>query len=84
MILYHSIQFSITKLATLEILLLWDTWLAQWLSTAFGSGHDPRVLGSSPTSPSLQGACFSLCLCLCLSLCISHVYINKILKNIFS
>ena len=33
----------------------------------------------SPTSDSLQGACFSLCLIgLCLSLCVSHEQINKI------
>lgn len=38
-----------------------------WLSgraTAFGSGHDPGVPGSSPMSGSLQGTYFSLCLCL--------------------
>ena len=29
---------------------------------------DPGVPGSSPTSGSLHGACFSVCLCLCLSL----------------
>ena len=29
------------------------------------------ILGSSPTSGSPQGVCFSLCLCLCLSLCFS-------------
>ena len=29
------------------------------------------VWGSSPTSVSLKGACFSLCLCLCLSVCVS-------------
>ena len=46
-------------------------WLSGWAST-FGSGRDPRFLGWSPTSGSLQGACFSLCLCLCLSLCVSH------------
>ena len=42
-----------------------------WLSglvPAFGPGHDPGVLGSSPASGSLHGACFSVCLCLCLSL----------------
>ena len=46
-----------------------------WLSgcaSAFGSGCDPGVSGSSPASGSLHGACFSLCLCLCLSLCVSH------------
>ena len=38
-----------------------------WAS-AFSSGHYPGVLGSSPTSGSSQGACFSFCLYLCLSL----------------
>ena len=33
-------------------------WLSGWAS-AFHSGHDPRVLGWSPTSGSTQGACFS-------------------------
>ena len=42
-------------------------WLSGWVS-AFGSGHDPRVPGLSPTSGSLWGAC----LCLSLSLCVSH------------
>ena len=35
-----------------------------WLSgfaPAFGPGRDPGVLGSSPTSGSWHGACFSLC-----------------------
>ena len=40
-------------------------WLSGW-SSAFGSGHDLRVLGLSPTSGSLRRACFSLSLCLCL------------------
>ena len=43
-----------------------------WAS-AFGSGCDPGVLGSSPTSGSLRGACFFLCLCLCFFLCVFHV-----------
>ena len=52
--------------------------LSGWAS-AFGSGHDPRVPGSSPTSGSLHGACFSLGLYLLPpSLCLS--WINKILK----
>ena len=38
---------------------------------AFGSGRDPGVLGSSPTSGSLQGDCFSLCLYVSASLCLS-------------
>ena len=45
-----------------------------WLSglmPAFGPGCDPGVPGSSPTSGSLHGACFSLSLCLCLSLSLS-------------
>lgn len=39
----------------------WGTWVAQCLSICLGSGHDPGILGSSPTSGSPQGACFSLC-----------------------
>ena len=39
-------------------------WLSSW--SAFGSGRDPGVPESSPTSGSLPGAYFSLCLCLCL------------------
>ena len=46
-------------------------WL-RGLVPAFGSGRDPGVPASSPTSGSLHGACFSLCPCLCLSLCVSH------------
>ena len=44
--------------------------LSGW-AAAFSSGCDPAVLGSSPTSGSLHGACFSLRLCLCLSLSLS-------------
>ena len=32
-------------------------------ASAFGPGHDPGVLGSSPASGLPHGACFSLCLC---------------------
>ena len=58
----------------IRIFLSWDAWVAQRLSVCLrlGSGHDPMVPGSSPTSGSLSGACFSLCLCLCLSLSVSH------------
>ena len=46
----------------------WGTWVAQWVkASTFGSGHDLRVMGSSPTSGSLLGrepASSSLCLCL--------------------
>ena len=50
--------------------------ISGWAS-AFGSGCDPGVLGSSPASGYTQGACFSLCLCLCLSVCVSHEKNNK-------
>ena len=49
-------------------------WLSSWVS-AFGSGHDLRVLGLIPSSGSLQEVCFS-CLCLPLSVCLSRV--NKL------
>ena len=62
--------------------------VAQWFSTAFSPGPYPGDLGSSPTSGSLHGACFSFCLCLCLSLSLSlslSAWINKNLKkNLFS
>ena len=48
-------------------------WFSGW-SSAFLSGCDPGVLGSSPTSGSLQGAYFSFCFCLCLSLCVSSLW----------
>ena len=33
----------------------WGAWVAQWVkASAFSSGHDLRVLGSSPTSGSLH------------------------------
>ena len=38
-------------------------WLSS-LAPAFSPGHDPGVLGLSPTSSSLHGACFSLSLSL--------------------
>ena len=44
--------------------------VVQQFSTAFSAGRDPGVPGSSPTSGSLHGACFSLCLCLCLCVCV--------------
>ena len=34
--------------------------VAQWFSYAFSPGCDPGDQGSSPTSGSLHGACFSL------------------------
>ena len=57
--------------------------VAQWFSTTFSPGRDPGDLGSSPTSVSLHGACFSLCLCFSLSLSLSVClpWINKIIKT---
>ena len=49
--------------------------VALWWASSFGSGDDPGIPGSSPTS----GSCFSLSLCFCLSLCLS--WINKIFKK---
>ena len=54
--------------------------LSGWAS-AFGSGHDPGVLGSSPSSGSLQGGAASPSACASASLCVSHEWINKILKK---
>ena len=50
-----------------------DTWVAQWLSIAFGLGHDSRVLESclilgSPTGSLL----LPLPVSLPLSVCVSH------------
>ena len=51
--------------------------MAQWVkASAFGSGYDPRVLGSSPASGSLlsqEPASPSLCLCLPLCLLVISV-----------
>ena len=49
-------------------------WLSG-LAPAFGWGRSPGVQGSSPTSGSRDGACFSFLLCLCLS--VYHKQINK-------
>ena len=63
--IYHRIQLYL--LSRIEnIFSGMPGWLSGWAS-AFGSGHDPRGLGSSPTWGTPQGACFSLCLCLYLS-----------------
>ena len=53
-------------------------WLSGWAS-AFGSGRDPNVLGSSPTLGSPQGDSLSLSLCLCL--CVSVMNKYNLLKN---
>ena len=44
-----------------------DPWVAQRLGVCLWLRVCAWVWGSSPTSDSLQGVCFSLCLCLCLS-----------------
>ena len=53
-------------------------WFIGWAS-AFSSGCNPGVPGSSPASGSPKGACFSLYLCLCFSLCVS--FMNKKIKS---
>ena len=60
-----------------RILPFWRTcgWLTSWASSAFSPGWDPGVRGSSPTSSSLHGACFSLPMSLSLSL--SFLWMNK-------
>ena len=56
-------------------------WFRGWAS-AFGPGCDPGVLGSSPTSGSLHGACFSLCLGPgLLSLCLSWISKQNLKKK---
>ena len=57
----------IVHLSSVQVLLI-ETQVSGHLGS---SGHDPRVLGSSPTSGSPEGTCFSLSLCVCLSLCLS-------------
>ena len=42
-----------------------------FVASVFGLGHDPGVLGLSPTSGSLQGVYFSPT-CVSASLCVSH------------
>ena len=55
-----------------------DPWVAQRFSTAFSPGPDPGDPGSSPTSGSLHGACFSLsCVSASLSLSLSVSLMNK-------
>ena len=76
-LLYHYIH-------TFKILPSGDPWVAQQLVPAFSPGCDPRVPGSSPTSGSWHGACFSLCLCLYLSLSLSVCVclMNKQIKSL--
>ena len=56
----------------------------RWPSGLAPPGCDPGDPGSSPTSSSLHGACFSLCLCLCLSLSfsLSLSIMNKWIKSL--
>ena len=72
---YHNPQSWEYKLHAKVMSLNWSWETPGWLSgwgSAFSSGHDPGVLGSSLTSGSLRGSCFSFCLCLCLSLYVFH------------
>ena len=75
---FHDVERITAPCKNLQDLLflkcLWDPWVAQRLSLCLGlgSGCDPGVLGSSPASGSLHGACFSPCLCLCFSLSLSN------------
>ena len=59
----HWAALMITKLSLLQnpCLMGIPGWLSG-LAPAFGPGCYPGVLGSSPASGSLHGACFSLCL----------------------
>ena len=75
-IMYH--WWSVTGIITLKLnssriknAHSWAARVAQRFSAAFSPGPEPGAPGWSPTSGSLQGACFSLCLCLCLSLSVA-------------
>ncbi|XP_059257175.1 probable inactive peptidyl-prolyl cis-trans isomerase-like 6 isoform X2 [Mustela nigripes] len=62
-------ETSLKKVTNIKIEIEVGAWVAQWVkASAFGSGHDPRVLGSSPASGSLLGrepaSYFSLSACL--------------------
>ena len=56
---------------------LGDTWWLSGWASVFGSGCDPGIPGSSPTSASLWGAWLSLCLCFCLCFSVYLSWINK-------
>ena len=66
---------------------IWGAGVAQWVkASAFSSGYDPRVLGSSPALGSLlswePAPCPTPALCLPLCLLVISVYqINKIFKK---
>ena len=59
----------------------WVAQVAQWFGAAFSPRCGPGDLGSSPTSGSLHGACFSLCLCLCLPLSLSLSLSLSLINN---
>ena len=62
----------ITFPLTIKIVLQGGNWVAQWVkASAFASGHDPSILGSSPAwgpllsrepASSSPSACLSACL----------------------
>ena len=63
----------------------WVVWLVEHQSLGFGSGHDPRVMGLSPTSGSslsTQSACDSLTLRLFHSSLI--LFLKKLIKMVNS
>ena len=70
-------ESEVTEPRDNKIWVHWGAWVAPWWASAFGSGCNPRVLGSSPISGLLQGACFSLCLCLPPSCSLSNKRLNK-------
>ena len=51
----------------------WGTWVAQWLTLDFSSGHDVNVVRSSCIRLCVQLACLLEVLSLPLSLCLSYV-----------
>ena len=68
---HPSLKSFLNIILTLKLLQMGMPGWLRGLVPSFGSGRDPGVLGSGPTSGSLHGACFYLCLSLLLSLCLS-------------
>ena len=73
----HNERLDLEKRITEVEILGSLAWVAQWLSIYLWLQLWPRILGLSPTSGSLHGACFFLCLCLCLSLYVCLSWIHK-------
>ena len=87
----ESLLFPLKLVAISQLSKPWGLgtpgWLSGWAS-AFGSGHDPRVLGSSPTLGScMEPACPSACVSASLSVSRwmnqwMNEWMNEILKKI--